>query len=254
MQEFPLPALTQDQYSTYYGKKIPRDDNLDETIVYPGFKLPCPAKSRSLKKKIKPKHVFITKLNDSYIHRIYGSDKQWSILPKRLHSLCFPKIHLSSIPSHNRIKIQITDSIHQVLPFIPDEFYKQKQQKAEKTNKPVTRRLKRQRVSNQNTIQNDDNYVGWQQSLHKTEEKTISKEELINNIRFAIDNIHENKLAVKHPFENIIKIQDNEDAQQTFVSIVEFVYHYIKDELRMQPVENKVHTNELWETIQKNFY
>ena len=79
--------------------------------------------------------------------------------------------------------------------------------KAEKTNKPVTRRLKRQRVSNQNTIQNDDNYVGWQQSLHKTEEKTISKEELINNIRFAIDNIHENKLAVKHPFENIIKIQ-----------------------------------------------
>ena len=70
MQEFPLPALTQDQYSTYYGKKFPRDDNLDETIVYPGFKLPSPAKSRSLKKKIKPKHVFITKQNESYIHRI----------------------------------------------------------------------------------------------------------------------------------------------------------------------------------------
>ena len=150
MKKFPLPTLTQDQYSTYYGKTIPREDKVEEKIVYPGIKLTCPAKFRNLKKIIKPKHVFITQVNDTFNHRIYGTDNQWSILPKRLHSLCFPKIHLGSIPKNNRVTIQITDSIHQTLPYIPDEFYKQKIQKAEKPSKPVTRRNKRQRTNNQN--------------------------------------------------------------------------------------------------------
>ena len=52
MKQFPLPSLTQDQYSTYYGKVIPREDKVEEKIVYPGIKLTCPAKYRNLKKVI----------------------------------------------------------------------------------------------------------------------------------------------------------------------------------------------------------
>ena len=153
MTEFSLPPLQQDSFSTYYGQKIDRSDNGVETVVYPGKKLSASSKSRALKKHISPSNVFITKIEysdgrpDEFAHKLFGNDNQWATLPKRLYSVCFPKIHLGSIPKNNRITLQLTDSIHQELPYVPDEFYKQKQQKAHRPTKPVTRRNKRQRVS-----------------------------------------------------------------------------------------------------------
>lgn len=255
MDQFPLPTLTQDQYSTYYGKLIPREDKVEEKIVYPGIKLTCPAKHRNLKKNIKPNNVFITKINNNtFNHRIYGSDNQWSILPKRLHSLCFPKIHLGSIPKDNRINIQITDSIHQTLPYIPDEFYKQKIQKAEKPSKPVTRRNKRQRTNKNNIIPQDENYIGWQQeSINTDKNNSIGKKELIQHLKYTMDEIHKQKFVVKHPFENIQNIHENEEAKQKFIIIIQFIYHYIKEEMRMQPVIETNEKNVVWENIKELF-
>lgn len=254
MKQFPLPSLTQDQYSTYYGKVIPREDKVEEKIVYPGIKLTCPAKYRNLKKVIKPKHVFITKIHDTYNHRIYGSDNQWSILPKRLHSLCFPKIHLGSIPKNNRIVIQITDTIHQELPYIPDEFYKQKIQKAEKPSKPVTRRNKRQRTNNQNKIKHDENYEGWKQEGINTQgSNTIGKKELMQHLKYTMDEIHKQKLVVKHPFENIQNIHESDEAKEKFLIITQFIYHYTKEEMRMQPTIETNEKNIVWENIKELF-
>lgn len=254
MQGFPLPALTQDQFSTYYGKTIPREDKVEETIVYPGTRLTCPVKFRNLKKVIKPTHVFITKMGDNFYHRIFGSDNQWSVLPKRLHSLCFPKIHLGSIPKDNRISIQLTDTIHQVLPYIPDEFYKQKIQKAEKPSKPVTRRNKRQRTNNQTIVPNDDNYIGWQQEgTNQHENTSITKKDLIMHLRYTMDQIHKQKSVVKHPFENVKNIYENEETKNTFMTIVQFIYHYTKEEMRMQPIIKPDVKNDTWENIKELF-
>lgn len=251
MESFPLPVLTQDQFSTYYGKNIPREDNKIEKIVYPGKKLTCPSKSRNLKKYIKAQNVFITESEGKFQHRIFGSDNQWSVLPKRLHSLCFPKIHLGSIPENNRIKIQLTDTIYQTLPYIPDEFYRQKIHKAERPTKPVTRRNKRQKTNEQKQINNDEEYFGWKVEGIQNKTQQITKESLMQDIKYAMDEIHNNKLVVKHPFENIKNINDNPEAIQTFTTIVRFVYHYVKEELRMQPIPNKKEENALWVNVKE---
>ena len=54
---FPLPPPTQEKFTRWFQKTVP---NTDEIIVYPGEKLPCSTRSRALKNKIEPKHVFIT--------------------------------------------------------------------------------------------------------------------------------------------------------------------------------------------------
>ncbi len=188
-------------------------------------------------------------MNDTFNHRIFGSDNQWSILPKRLHSLCFPKIHLGSIPKNNRITIQITDSIHQTLPYIPDEFYKQKIQKAEKPSKPITRRNKRQRTNEQNTVTHDEKYMGWQQQTNEHMTKNISKNMLMKHLKYTLDQLHRQKIVVKNPFENVTDIQNDEEAKQKFAIITQFIYHYIKEELRMQPIVETEEKNEIWDTI-----
>ena len=58
--DFTLPALTQESFSRWYNKQVPRSDDVDERIVYPGIKLNCSTKSRDLRSNIAPRHVFVT--------------------------------------------------------------------------------------------------------------------------------------------------------------------------------------------------
>ncbi len=260
MTEFSLPTLGQDQFSTYYGIEIDGTQDFTETVVYPGKQLTVSTKARNLKKYISPSNVFITKIvykdkrDDVFSHKLYGVDKQWSVLPKRLYSQCFPKIHLGSIPPENRIKLQLTDSIHVVLPYVPDEFYKQKQQKATRLTKPVTRRNKRQRVVQQ-TQMTDDKYDGWGvYGMNQTGSKSIPKDKLMKEIRSIIDEIHTKGINVKNPFGNETILSNSEESKQALITIVQFVYHYVRDELRMQPTDVESVSEDLWNNIKNDLH
>lgn len=254
MATFSLPSLKQDQFSTFYNKKIERTDEVEETVIYPGVQLTVSSKSRNLKNNIKPCNVFITKCKykdgrpDKFMHKIYGNDNQWTILPKRLYSVCFPKIHLGSIPKNNRMKLRLTDSIHVELPFVPDEFYKQKQIKATRPNKPVTRRNKRTRVQMERTEENN-NYQGWQvyDTVSNTDKK-INKKQIITLLRSIMNNLDKKKLTVKNPFTNVENLT-SPTITPALIPIIQFVYHYIRDDLNMQSRETVPLEDSLWENL-----
>lgn len=252
MAEFSLPRLRQEEFSTFYGQVLEREDDVKEHIIYPGIQLEVSSRSRNLKKNIKPENVFITKCKHpdgrvTFMHKLYGIDKQWTVLPKRLYSVCFPKIHLGSIPADNRIKIQLTDNINVELPYVPDEFYKQKQQKASRPPKPVTRRNKRQRVE-MHENKSDEFYEGWEvYDINPNESKTITKNQMINLLRSIMEEIDNKNLSVKNPFENASNFYDSPVSKNNFALVVQFVYHYIREELNMHqrttiPVESKLLT------------
>ncbi len=253
MTEFPLPTLTQDQFSSFYGTKIPRDDSIEESIVYPGIKLLISSRSRSIKRDICSENVFISKWVDAdgnihFNHRLYGNDNVWTILPKRLHSVCFPKIHLGSIPQSNRVRLQLTDSIFEVLPYVPDDFYKQKQQKAERPSKPLTRRTKRSRQVNIPASDPTETYTGWHVHLNNQVSKNepSNKESILAKIRSMVDQIDCDKMVVAKPFERL----DTDEDIERFTTIVKFVYHYGRGEFRMCKESTAVETD-LWEKIKK---
>jgi predicted transcriptional regulator len=254
MVEFTLPVLSQDQFSTFYGKQVPRDDSVVETIVYPGKKLTCSVRSRSIKKNVKPENVFITCIEDGteikYIHRIFGDDNTWSVLPKRLHTVCFPKIQLGSIPITNRIRLQLTDTIFQDLPVIPDEFYKQKLLKAEKPNKPITRRNKRKRTDNVAANSNVVSYIGWRvHGVDAQPKKSITKDSIIGSLRDTLDKISKKNLVVKNPFDNVESVTSTEETIKTFTTIAQFIHHYGREEFRMQVVEPVSCIEEVWDSV-----
>ena len=68
-----------------------------------------------------------------------------------------------------------------------------------------------------------------------------------------MDQIHKQKIVVKQPFENVKNIYENEEAKNTFMTIVQFVYHYTKEEMRMQPIIKPDVKNDTWENIKELF-
>lgn len=258
MQTFPLPPLSQDNYTEYYSKQIPRRDDLKEIIVYPGKQLSVTTKNRNLKKIVKPENVFITKLEDgTFLHRLYGSDNLYTTLPKRLHSVCFPKIHLGSIPPNNRIKFNITEAQIIELPYIPDDFYKQKIIKSERPNaKPNTRRnLKRKATPTKTNVSNNKKlYKGWTIYNNKSDMiKNIDKQSLLNCIQECILSADEENTPIPHPF--IIKDNEtvNDINKEKLFTIIQFIYYYARDEFRMRKNnDNTTHYNSIWEKIKNN--
>ena len=97
--DFTLPPLTQESFSRWYNKKVPRSDNIDERIVYPGIRLHCSTKARDLRSQIQPIHVFITQETKSNVfhHKVLGTNNVFISLPKRLYSHCFRNINIHSI-------------------------------------------------------------------------------------------------------------------------------------------------------------
>tara|TARA_E500000331_G_C17148110_1_gene665902 strand:+ start:124 stop:900 length:777 start_codon:yes stop_codon:yes gene_type:complete len=257
MAEFSLPRLRQEEFSTFYNKKLERNDNITEHVIYPGIQLEVSSRSRNLKKTIKPENVFITKCIDedgsiTFMHKLYGNDKQWTILPKRLYSVCFPKIHLGSIPSDNRIKIQLTDNITVELPYVPDEFYRQKQQKASRPPKPVTRRNKRQRIT-MNEKKSDDSYQGWEvYNINTPKVGNINKTQLMTTLRSIMEEIDNKNLTVKNPFENVTDFNESVSSRNTLTLIAQYVYHYTREELNMQRQDTVPIESTLWAEIKKD--
>jgi len=249
MDKFPLPSLLQSNFTEYYDKKIPRRDNLVEKIVYPGRALKVTTKVRNLKKIVKPDNVFITILNDgTFNHRLLGSDGNYTILPKRLHSVCFPKIHLGSIPNNNRLTVKISPSITVNLPFVPDDFYKQKQNKSERPNKPITRNrgIKRGRDKISTVKSNNDiEYKGWSVYNDDTVNK-ISKQDIISGIHYCIDSADKENIILPDPFENNDTIGENKEM---FNIILQFIYHYGREEFGFQKQVNTTDYKNLWENI-----
>lgn len=248
MDKFPLPSLLQHNFTEYFDKEIPRRDSIKEKIIYPGEPLGVSCKSRSIKRFVEPKNVFITVLeNGTFNHRLLGSDGVYVILPKRLHSVCFPKIHLGSIPRDNRIKVKISPTNTVTLPFVPDDFYKQKQAKSERPNKPITRNrgTKRNRTNMDNINENIE-YKGWN-IYNNTGNKKINKDKLTAAIQDCIRFSDNDKIVLPNPFENMESL---EDGQDTFKIILQFIYHYAREEFGLHKNNNdKVTHRELWDKL-----
>lgn len=248
MDKFPLPSLLQHNFTEYFDKVIPRRDSIKEKIIYPGEPLTVSCKSRSIKRFVKPKNVFISVMEDgTFNHRLLGSDGVYAILPKRLHSVCFPKIHLGSIPHSNRIQVKISPTNTVTLPFVPDDFYKQKQAKSERPNKPITRNrgTKRNRINMENNNENIE-YKGWN-IYNTTENQKINKNTIISAIQNCIQLSDSDKTVLPNPFENMKSLEDGKD---TFKIILQFIYHYAREEFGLHKVNNdNTSHRELWDSI-----
>jgi hypothetical protein len=240
---FPLPPPTQNRFTEWFRKTVP---NTDEIILYPGEQLPCSTRARVLKKLIKPKHVFITQTADgTFKHRLYGNENAFSNLPKRLYSVCFPKIHVSAVPKDNRITIQISDKTELVLPFIPDEFYSQKVAKAERHVNPEHRRTKRRRTQSVPTT--NPNYRGWATLRQRTTH--TNKYAVLRRIRATLDALDAKHVIPHNPFAACGESFDG--VEDAFATVIQFIYHYARGEMRMGNVQSTSldMSDDVWEML-----
>ena len=249
MESFSLPTPSQENFTHWFGKKIVGG----EVVVYPGETLPCTTKHRQLKQKVQPKHVFITQNGEAFQYKLYGSDRQFIALPKRLYSVCFPNISLHSIPTDNRIRIRLTEQTTTVVPVIPDAFLEQKRSKQKRaaSAQPQTRAsAKRQRSES-----NASKYDGWiiHTPLSTTQNSPqVTKEDLINYIHTVIRYVDTKaSMVVRNPFEGAQTIeevlQSNRPELQT---IVRFIYHFMRTECGVPPPQNVHATSHVQEFAQ----
>jgi len=237
--EFTLPPLTQESFSRWYNKKVPRQDGVDERIVYPGIKLGCSTKSRDLRSAIDPENVFVTNEigTDVFHHKVLGTNNVFISLPKRLYSHCFRNINIHSIPTRNRIVVRLTETTTVTLPFIPDDFVTQKKSKRSchaRSSRPK-REIKRAKKSDGTTTA--QNYMGWvtrviSPATHLTADNGIDSFHLMNYIREQLRQTDNNLLAcIPNPFADAPRIEDiqqNPEKLKALTTIVQFVHHYAK--------------------------
>lgn len=233
--EFTLPALTQESFSRWYQKKVPRKDDIDERIVYPGIKLNCSTKSRDLRSNIMPRHVFITHIvdTDTFHHKVLGSNNTFASLPKRLYSHCFRNINIHSIPQNNRIVVRLTETTSVTLPYIPDDFVCQKRSKRNST-KSKSRPNKRIRKNND---QSPKEYRGWVTKVMApaTEESAdngIDSFQLLNYIKTELRTYDQKiNISIPNPFaeaHSISDINENPEQLKALTIVVQFAHHYAK--------------------------
>lgn len=234
---FPLPPPTQEKFTRWFGKTVP---GADETIVYPGEQLPCSTKSRTLKSKIRPRHVFITqKADGGFRHRILGDDNVFATLPKRLFSVCFPKIHVANVPTNNRVTLHILDTRELTLPFIPDEFHQQKLAKAERSA-PTNRRNKRRRAP---TPARNQDYRGWAALRARHMTNAANKHDLCARIKTILDRLDAANVVPHNPFQTC--------SDDDLATVVQFIYHYARGEMRMTRAtyDPAPLTDDLWQHL-----
>lgn len=235
--EFTLPSLTQESFSRWWNKKVPRNDQVDERIVYPGIRLNCSTKSRDLRSQITPEHVFVTKETgtNTFHHKVLGSNNVFIHLPKRLYSHCFRNINIHSIPDDNRIMVRLTENTSVVLPYIPDDFVSQKRTKRSVQNRMRKReggkkkRKREQRAS--------EPYVGWVTKVVTPAtvagaDESIDAFQLISYIRAEMKRNDENiDICIPNPFSGTYSIQDinaNPEKLKALTIVVQFVHHYMR--------------------------
>lgn len=233
--DFTLPALTQESFSRWYNKRIPRTDNIDERVVYPGKKLECSTKSRDLRSQISPENVFVTRETgtNKFFHKVLGNNNTFALLPKRLYSHCFRNINIHSIPADNRILVRLTENTSVNLPYIPDDFVHQKRTKRSSNSRSrgTTRQAKKRKCRQGSPVQ----YSGWITSVLSpdTDEHAgngIGSFQLLMHVRKQIrqndTNIH---LCVANPFagcKTIEEIERKPEKKQALTTIIQFLHHY----------------------------
>tara|TARA_B110000091_G_scaffold208249_1_gene247622 strand:+ start:3782 stop:4516 length:735 start_codon:yes stop_codon:yes gene_type:complete len=239
--DFTLPPLTQQSFSRWYNKKVPRTDNVHERIVYPGVPLTCSTKSRDLRSEIEAKHVFITHepIQNIFHHKVLGSNNVFASLPKRLYSQCFHNINIHSIPPQNRINVRLTENTSIVLPFIPDDFVAQKRSKRGLTTRKTrgnSKKMKREQEFKDSVGRaNSANYTGWVSHVLSPDTEATAGNG-IDNFRlmsYIRDQLRKNdsdfNLTVPNPFAGSSSIDDILSAPQqqaALASVVQFVHHY----------------------------
>lgn len=235
--DFTLPPLSQESFTRWYNKKLPRNDNKDERVVYPGVKLQCSTKSRDIRSQVNSENVFITHIKDTntFNHKVLGSNNVFIQLPKRLYSHCFRNINIHSIPDNNRIKVRLTESTAVVLPFIPDDFVTQKRSKRHSTSRHrIRKESKRPKLEHKtdNTI-----YTGWVSHIMSpaTElgaDGAIDSFSLFLYIKNTIKQQEDSlDMSVPNPFagaKNIDEILESPNKQQILTHVVQFIHHYGK--------------------------
>lgn len=236
--EFTLPPLTQESFSRWYRKKVPRSDNVDERIVYPGIKLQCSTKSRDLRSQIMPRHVFVTQEIDTNIfhHKVLGTNNVFISLPKRLYSHCFRNINIHSIPAGNRILVRLTENTTVVLPFIPDDFVTQKRSKRNSASRSRAKReIKRLKTPAKQEVTNT--YTGWVTKVlapatELAADNAVDSFRLMNYIREELRKSDEQlTTCIANPFveaPTIEDIQKDPVKAQALTTVVQFVHHYAK--------------------------
>ncbi len=234
--EFTLPALTQESFSRWYNKALPRQDGVDERIVYPGLKLTCSTKSRDLRSNIQPRHVFVTREigTDKYHHKVLGSNNVFISLPKRLYSHCFRNINIHSIPTGNRITVRLTETTTVVLPFIPDDFVNQKRSKRNSLARTKSKREnKRARITEDPVTSRS--YTGWvtkvlSPATELAADNGIDSFQLLKYIRTELKKSeHELSTFIPNPMADAPTIEDiknNPEKLCALTTIIQFVHHY----------------------------
>ena len=239
--DFTLPPLTQESFSRWYNKKVPRADNVHERIVYPGVPLTCSTKSRDLRSEIEAKHVFITHepIQNIFHHKVLGSNNVFASLPKRLYSQCFHNINIHSVPPQNRITVRLTENTSIVLPFIPDDFVAQKRSKrgmsTRKTRGNAKKMKREQEVQDSVGESNSHKYTGWVSHVLSadTEATTGNGIDSFRLMAYIREQLRQNdsdfNLCVPNPFagsRSIADILSDPQQQAALSSVVHFVHHY----------------------------
>jgi len=234
--EFTLPPLTQESFSRWWNKKVSRNDDVDERIVYPGRKLNCSTKSRDLRSQITPEHVFVTQEQGTnvYHHKVLGSNNVFIHLPKRLYSHCFRNINIHSIPTDNRILVRLTENTAVVLPYIPDDFVVQKRTKRSVQTRMRKRDSKKKRKVEQSE---SEHYTGWvtkvvSPATDLAADEGIDSFKLFSYIRAQMrENDNNLDVCIPNPFagvKNIEEINGSPEKQIALTTIVQFVHHYAR--------------------------
>jgi|TARA_B110000908_G_scaffold172143_1_gene237935 hypothetical protein len=248
--EFTLPALKQQSFSKWFNKKVPRTDNMEERIVYPGIKLSCSTKSRDLRSEITPGHIFITyeKETEKFFHKVLGSNNQFALLPKRLYSHCFHNINIHSIPPNNRITVRLTESTSVILPYIPDDFVTQKRSKRGSMVRKTRGSVKKMKLEHDEQLNSQWNgkkkkYVGWVTQVLSPDTETAG-DAGINGFRlkaYLRDKLQEYEnallITVPNPFadsENISDICNDPEQAIALTTVLHFLHHYGRNFLKSQ--------------------
>ncbi len=236
--EFTLPPLTQESFSRWHNKKVPRNDDIEERIVYPGIKLQCSTKSRDLRSQIMPCNVFVTQEmgTDTFHHKVLGSNNIFISLPKRLYSHCFRNINIHSIPTRNRILVRLTENTAVKLPFIPDDFVTQKRSKRNCASRSRPKREPKRAKLNSDNL-NDIPYSGWvtkvmSPATEQGADNSIDSFHLLNYIKKELKESDEQlSTGIPNPFagsNSIDQIQNSPEKLKILSIIVQFVHHYAK--------------------------
>jgi len=243
--EFTLPPLTQQSFSRWYNKKVPRVDNIEERILYPGIALTCSTKSRDLRSQITAKNVFITyeKESGKFHHKVLGSNNAFASLPKRLYSQCFHNINIHSIPPDNRLTVRLTENTSVVLPFIPDDFVAQKKAKRgglsiSRKTRGSAKKIKLDSVAKKEaSVCPDVMYTGWVSnvmvaSTEKNGQNGIDSFRLMMYIRKQLAAYDDDFNSYVHnPFDNVstlADIQSDDDKKMALDIVIGFMHHYGK--------------------------